>query len=64
MKPPDDEIKDSFKAVKMTLNTICSNDLLKKRINEFVLNAKNDFKHYMFKRFTEKKNKRVCFERK
>ena len=39
MKPPDDEIKDSFKAVKMTLNTICSNDLLKKRINEFVLNA-------------------------
>ena len=38
-KPPDDEIKDSFKAVKMTLNTICSNDLLKKRINEFVLNA-------------------------
>ena len=25
MKPPDDEIKDSFKAVKMTLNTICSN---------------------------------------
>jgi hypothetical protein len=35
-KPPDDEIKDSFKAVKMTLNTICSNE---KRINEFVLNA-------------------------
>jgi hypothetical protein len=33
------EIKDSFKAVKMTFNTICSNDLLKKRINEFVLNA-------------------------
>jgi hypothetical protein len=31
MKPPDDEIKDSFKAVKMTLNTICSNDLLKKK---------------------------------
>jgi hypothetical protein len=23
----------------MTLNTVCSNDLLKKRINEFVLNA-------------------------
>ena len=39
-KPPDDEIKDSFKAVKMTLNTICSNE------------------------FTEKKNKRVRFERK
>ena len=41
-KPPDDEndeLEDSFKAVKMTLNTICSNDLLKKRINEFVLNA-------------------------
>ena len=31
MKPPDDEIKDSFKSVKMTLNTICSNDLLKKK---------------------------------
>ena len=31
-KPPDDkndEMEDSFKAVKMTLNTICSNDLLK-----------------------------------
>ena len=38
-KPPNDEIKDSFKSVKMTLNTICSNDLLKQRINEFVLNA-------------------------
>ena len=41
-KPPDDkndEMEDSFKAVKMTLNTICSNDLLKERINEFVLNA-------------------------
>ena len=41
MKPPDDELKDSFKSVKMTLNTICSNDLLKKRIKEFVLNANN-----------------------
>ena len=38
-KPPDDETEDSFKTVKMTLNTICSNDLLKGRINEFVLNA-------------------------
>ena len=41
-KPPDDEnvdIENSFKAVKMTLNSICSNDLLKRRINEFVLNA-------------------------
>lgn len=41
-KPPDDkndEMENSFKAVKMTLNTICSNDLLKERINEFVLNA-------------------------
>ena len=28
-KPPDDETEDSFKTVKMTLNTICSNDLLK-----------------------------------
>ena len=42
-KPPDDKNndieEDSFKAVKMTLNTICTNDLLKIRINEFVLNA-------------------------
>ena len=41
-KPPDyknNDIEDSFKAVKMTLNTICTNDLLKIRINEFVLNA-------------------------
>ena len=41
-KPPDDEnvdIENSFKAVKMTLNSICSNDFLKRRINEFVLNA-------------------------
>ena len=41
-KPPDDEnsdLEDSFKAVKMTLNSICSNELLKRRINEFVLNA-------------------------
>lgn len=38
-KPPDDEIEDSFKAVKMTLNSICNNTFLKERINEFVLNA-------------------------
>ena len=38
-KEPDEETEDSFRAVKMTLNQFCSNTLLKKRINEFVLNA-------------------------
>ena len=38
-KEPDKETEDSFKAVKMTLNQFCSNTPLKKRINEFVLNA-------------------------
>ena len=31
--------EESFKAVKMTLNTFCYNTDLKLRINEFILNA-------------------------
>jgi hypothetical protein len=35
----DVDTEESFKAVKMTLNTFCCNDDLKTRVNEFVLNA-------------------------